>query len=75
MISNSEDLCREKPLLFSALTLLVWWQEGYPACKELSGEVLAWGKMGRNADLQVAQLMPLPLTASCSSKSSLVLPF
>jgi len=27
---------------FSALTLLVGWQEGDPACKELSGGVLAW---------------------------------
>jgi len=25
---------------FSALTLLVWWQEGYPACKKLSCRVL-----------------------------------
>jgi len=27
---------------FSALTLLVWWQEGHLACKKLSGGVLAW---------------------------------
>jgi len=27
---------------FSALTLLVGWQEGHPACEKLSGEVLAW---------------------------------
>jgi len=27
---------------FSALTLLVGWQDGHPACKKLSGEVLAW---------------------------------
>jgi len=27
---------------FSALTLLVGWQEGHPACKNLSGWVLAW---------------------------------
>ena len=27
---------------FSALTLLVWRQEGHPACKKLSGGVLAW---------------------------------
>jgi len=27
---------------FSALTLLVGLQEGHPACKKLSGEVLAW---------------------------------
>jgi len=27
---------------FSALMLLVGWQEGHPACKKLNGEVLAW---------------------------------
>jgi len=27
---------------FSALTLLVGWQEGHPACKKLKGGVLAW---------------------------------
>ena len=27
---------------FSALTLLVGWQEGHPACKKPSGGVLAW---------------------------------
>jgi len=45
---------------FSALTLLVGWQEGHPARKKLKGGVLA--------DLHTAQLMPLPLTASCFSK-------
>jgi len=29
-------------LAFSDLTLLVGQQEGHPACKKLSGEVLAW---------------------------------
>jgi len=29
----------------------------------------------QGADLHIAQLMPLPLTISCSSKSRLVLPF
>jgi len=28
--------------VFSAFTLLVAWQEGHPACKKLSGGVLAW---------------------------------
>jgi len=27
---------------FSALMLLVRWQEGHPACKKLSGGVQAW---------------------------------
>jgi len=31
-----------QPSAFSALTLLVRRQEGHPACKKLSGEVLAW---------------------------------
>ena len=29
-------------LCFSALTLLVGWQEGHPPCKKLSGGVLVW---------------------------------
>jgi len=29
-------------LAFSALMLLVGWQEEHPACKKLSGGVLAW---------------------------------
>jgi len=58
---------------FSALTLLVGWQEGHPACKTLSGR--CWhGCLGWGADLHKAQQMPLPLTNSCSSKSRLVLP-
>jgi len=27
---------------FSALTLLVGWQEGHPVCKKLSGGMLTW---------------------------------
>jgi len=55
---------------FSALTLLVGRQEGHLACKKLSGGVLACVCvcLERGADLHVAQLMPLPLTVSCSSK-------
>ena len=56
-----------KEYAFSALTLLVGRQEGHPACKKLSGGMLAllsaWG-----ADLHIAQQMPLPLTISCSNK-------
>jgi len=36
------SLLFETPSAFSALTLLVGWQEGHPACKKLSGGVLAW---------------------------------
>jgi len=46
-----------------ALTLLVGWQEGHPACKKLSGEVLAWLSVWSEV-----QLMPLPLAVSCFSK-------
>jgi len=51
------------------LTLLVGWQEGHPACEKLE-----WWGTGvvicpeRDADLHMAQLMPLPLTVSCFSK-------
>ena len=60
---------------FSALTLLVGRQEGHPACKKQwwgAGVVIC---LGWGADLHMAQLMPLPLTISCSRKSRLVLPF
>jgi len=54
---------------FSDLTLLVRRQEGHPACKKQSGGVLAWthGYLSA-ATKHMAQLMPLPLTVSCSSK-------
>jgi len=52
------------------LTLLVGRQEVYPACRKLSGGVLAWLSvcLERGADLHMAQLMPLPLTVSCFNK-------
>ena len=53
---------------FSALTLLVGRQEGHPACKKLSGGVLAWYLSGSRCRLAYGPLMPLPLTVSCSSK-------
>ena len=34
--------CHFLLVAFSALTLLVGWQEGHLACKKLSGGVLAW---------------------------------
>ena len=54
---------------FSALTLLVGRQEGHLACKKTE----LWGAgmvicLERDADLHMAQLMPLPLTVSCFSK-------
>ena len=55
---------KQKPFAFSALTLLVGWQEGHPACKKLSGVVI-WLEQG--ADLHMTQPMPLPLIVSCFS--------
>ena len=55
---------------FSALTLLAGRQEGHPACKKLSGGVLAWLSVW-----SWVQLMPLPLTVSCFSKIQIGLPF
>jgi len=40
-----------------------WWDAGMVIC------------LGRGADLDMAQLMPLSLIISCCSKSRLVLPF
>jgi len=54
------------------LTLLVGWQEGHPACKKIewlgTGVVIC---LEQDADLHMAQLMPLPLTVSCFSKSQI----
>jgi len=51
------------------LTLLVGRHEGHPACKKLEW----WGTgmvicLEQDADLHMAQLIPLPLTFSCFSK-------
>jgi len=50
---------------FSALTLLVGWQDGHLACKKTEW----WGAgvvicLERGADLHMALLIPLPLTVS-----------
>jgi len=54
---------------FSALTLLVGWREGHPACKKTewwgAGVVICTELC---VDLHMAQLMPQPLTVSCFSK-------
>jgi len=63
-------------IAFSALTLLVGRQEGYPACKKLSGEVLAWLSVWSEM-----QTCIWPILCHCHSpslasiKSRLVLPF
>jgi len=67
---NAIFFCKRiKRIAFSALTLLVGRQEGHPACKKTewwgSGVVIC---LQQGADLHMVQLMPLPLTISCSSK-------
>jgi len=48
------------------MTLLVGWHEGHPACIEWwgTGVVIC---LEQGADLHMAQLMPQPVTVSCSS--------
>jgi len=45
------------------IALAEWWNSGVVTC------------LGRGADLHMAQLMPLPVTVFCSSKSRLVFTF
>jgi len=56
---------------FSALTLLVGWQEGHLACKKLSGWVLAW-LSGVQCRLAYGHCHSMSLAPV---KSRLVLPF
>jgi len=60
---------------FSALMLLVGWQEGIQRIK--NWVVGCWRSYlpGSRCRFAYGQLMPLQLTVSCSSKSKLVLPF
>jgi len=56
-------------IAFSALMLLVGWQEEHPVSKKIEW----WGAgvvvcLEQGADLHMGQLMPLPLTLSCFSK-------
>ena len=48
---------------FSALMLLVGRQEGHPACKKLSGDVLVWLSVWSEV-----QTCTLPLTVCCFSE-------
>ena len=63
-------------IAFSALTLLVGWQEGHLACIKLSGEVLAWLSVWGKV-----QICIWPSWCHCHSlsldsvKSRLILPF
>ena len=62
---------------FSALTLLVGRQEGHPACKKMSGGVLAWLSVW--SEMQVTCIWPSRChchsLSLASVKSRLVLPF
>ena len=51
---------------FSALTLLVGRQEGYPACKKLSGWMLAWLSVW--GEMQIC-ICPADATATLSLAS------
>jgi len=57
------------------LTLLVGRHEGHSARKKTdwwdAGVIMC---LDQGGDLHMAQLMPLPLTISCSGKSTFVLP-
>jgi len=57
---------------FSALTLLVWRQEGHLACKSLSGGVLSWLFVWSEVQTCICHCHSLSLA---SVKSRLVLPF
>jgi len=48
--------------------LLVVWQEGHPACKKSVVGCWCGYLLGARCKLHMAELMPLPLTFSCSSK-------
>ena len=66
------EFCKSHDLPFE-----VGWARAHlcPTMAMPLGGVLAWLCLGQGADLHMIQLMPLPLTISCSSKSRLVLPF
>jgi len=58
------------------MALLVGQWKGHPACKKIEW----WGAgmvicLERDADLYMAQLMPLPLTVSCFSKIQICFTF
>jgi len=76
MTQPTSTATRYLPIAFSALTLLVGRQEGHPACKKLSGGVLAWLSVWSEM-----QSCIWPSRCHCHSlslasvKSTLVLPF
>ena len=75
-VSNYYSTATVPQFAFSALTLLVGRQEGHPACKKLSGGVLAWLSVWSEVLTSIC-----PSWCHCHSlylasvKSRLVLPF
>ena len=64
----STENCTFIEIAFSALMLLVGWQEGHPACNKVEWWVVVVVIcLERGADLHMSQLIPLPLTVSCFS--------
>jgi len=62
--------------VFSALMLLVGWQEGHPACKKPNDGVLAWLSVWGKVQICIwPSWCHCHSTISCSSISRLVLPF
>jgi len=67
VINNQIECSNCQHCAFGALTLLVGWQEGHPACEKTE----RWGAgvvicLGWGADMHMAHLIPLLLTVSCS---------
>ena len=60
--------CQRQHSIFICTDCSIVQQEGHPACKNLSGGAGMVICLERCADLHMAQLMPLPLTVSCSNE-------
>ena len=72
--TNISILCKYKYLY--SWPLLIGWREGHPACKKYWAVGCWHGYVsGSRCRFHIAQLMPLLLATSCSSKSKLLLPF
>jgi len=75
-VSRQLDCVYFATVSFSALTLLVGWQEGNPACKKLSGGLLAWLSVWSYVQICIWPSWCHYHSLSLASvKSRLVLPF
>ena len=73
---NCSFVWYRKPFAFSALMLLVGRQEGHPACKKLSGGVLAWLSAWSKVQTCIwSSWFHCHSLSLASVKSRLVLPF